>query len=87
MGDILQRKAIFILVQLEMTRGWSGGGRRSGNIIACLNADYSGGVYLRTRFRFGKTSINGDLMDQDGVYYVELKRNRWYTCFLNVPTV
>ena len=87
MGDTPLRRDIFTLVQLETFRGWNGGGRRYGNIIVRQNADYSGGVFLITRYRFGKISINGELLDRDGVSYVELKGKRWYICSLNVPIV
>ena len=86
-GDTPQRGGISISVQLEMTRGWSGGGGRSRNIIVRLNADYSGGVFLRTRSRSGKICINEVLLAQDGVPYAGLRGNLWYICSLNVPTV
>ena len=69
-GDTLQREGIFISFQWEMIRGWSGGGRRSGNFIVCLNPGYSGGVCLRTRYRSGKIFINRVLLSRDGVPYV-----------------
>ena len=70
-----------------MNRGWSGGGRRFGNIIVLLNVDYSGGVFLRTRYISGKIFISGVLLARDGVPYAELRGNLWYICSLNVPTV
>ena len=87
MGDIPQRRVIFILVLLVMTRGWYGGGSGFGNSTARQNAEYSSGVYLKTRFRFGKISISGELLVLAGASYVVQKRNQWYISSLNVITV
>ena len=86
-GDTPQRGGIFISVMWVTIRGWSGGGRRYGNCIVRQNQDYFGGVFLRTRSRYGKICISEVLWVQDGVHYVGHGGNQLCTCSWNTDTI